>query len=107
MKNPHIEFSKIVIGAVMLTYFVAFALGVRIIVAGDSDKLPTFYGFVGSATSVAIGFYSWKAKNENVCKIGKTQDAEGDIGYGFKPETTDCDELEEDTDYSRRNSRGV
>lgn len=72
MKMP--EFSKLIIACVGLTYFIAFALGVKILLSGETDKLSTFYIFVGSATSVAIGFYSSKSKSENVAKINRLGD---------------------------------
>ena len=57
-----IEFSKLVLSAVLLTYFAGFVIGARA-VAFDPSQLGVFLAYVG------IGFYSWKAKAENVVKI--------------------------------------
>ena len=38
-------------------------------VAFDPSQLGVFLAYVGTPAATAIGFYSWKAKAENVVKI--------------------------------------
>ena len=63
-----IEFSKLVLSAVLLTYFAGFVIGVRVVIL-DPSQLGVFLAYVGTPAATAIGFYSWKAKAENVVKI--------------------------------------
>lgn len=65
-----IEFSKLVLSAVLLTYFAGFGLGFWAVTI-DISQLGVFLAYVGTPTAVVIGFYSWKAKAENVVKIKK------------------------------------
>ena len=60
------EFSKLILSGVLLTYFAGFGVGLWAVVI-DISQLGVFLAYVGTAT--AIGFYSWKAKAENVVKI--------------------------------------
>lgn len=64
------EFSKIVLGAVMLLYFAGAIYG-AVIVWQDSALLPELLAYIGAPTAVAIGFYAYKAKCENVVKISR------------------------------------
>lgn len=66
------EFSKIVLGSVMLLYFAGAIFG-GYIVMQDSSLLPELLAYIGAPTAVAIGFYAWKAKAENVLKIAKSK----------------------------------
>ena len=63
-----IEFSKLVLSAVLLTYFAGFGLGFWAVLV-DLSQLGVFLAYVGTPTATVIGFYSWKAKAENVVKI--------------------------------------
>ena len=63
-----IEFSKLVLSAVLLTYFAGFVVGVRVVIL-DPSQLGVFLAYVGTPAATAIGFDSWKAKAENVVKI--------------------------------------
>ena len=63
-----IEFSKLVLSAVLLTYFAGFIVGARAVIL-DPMQLGVFLAYVGTPAATAIGFYSWKAKAENVVKI--------------------------------------
>lgn len=65
-----IEFSKLVLSAVLFTYFVGFGLGFYAVLM-DLSQLGVFLAYVGTPTATVIGFYSWKAKAENVVKIKK------------------------------------
>lgn len=70
-----IEFSKLVLSAVLLTYFAGFGLGFWAVTI-DLSQLGVFLAYVGTPTATVIGFYSWKAKAENVVKIKKANPAE-------------------------------
>ena len=65
-----IECSKLVLWAVLCTYFAGFGVGVWAVVL-DVSQLGVFLAYVGTPTATVIGFYSWKAKAENVVKIKK------------------------------------
>ena len=67
-----IECSKMVLWAVLMTYFAGFIVGARAVVL-DPSQLGVFLAYVGTAT--VIGFYSWKAKAENVVKIKQANPA--------------------------------
>ena len=62
------SFQKLVLSAVLLTYFAGFVIGVRVVIL-DPSQLGVFLAYVGTPAATAIGFYSWKAKAENVVKI--------------------------------------
>ncbi len=63
-----IECSKLVLWAVLLSYFVGFGVGIWAVFI-DISQLGVFLAYVGTPTAAVIGFYSWKAKAENVVKI--------------------------------------
>lgn len=83
MNKP--EFSKIVLGAVMLLFFVGAVFG-GYIVTCDTSGLGVLLSYIGAPTCTAIGFYAWKAKNENVIKVAKAleKEAEKDSKKGKK-----------------------
>lgn len=70
-----IECSKLVLWAVLCTYFAGFGVGVWAVVL-DVSQLGVFLAYVGTPTATVIGFYSWKAKAENVVKIKKANQEE-------------------------------
>lgn len=70
-----IEFSKLVLSAVLLTYFAGFGLGFWVVTI-DISQLGVLLAYIGTPTAVVIGFYSWKAKAENVVKIKKANPEE-------------------------------
>ena len=51
-----------------MTYFAGFGLGFWAVLI-DLSQLGVFLAYVGTPTATVIGFYSWKAKAENVVKI--------------------------------------
>ena len=55
------ECSKLVLWAVLCTYFAGFGVGVWAVVL-DVSQLGVFLAYVGTPTATVIGFYSWKAK---------------------------------------------
>lgn len=64
------EFSKLVLSAVLLTYFAGFVVGIKVVFI-DVSQLGVLLAYIGTPTATAIGFYSWKAKAENIVKIKK------------------------------------
>ena len=64
------EFSKVVLAAVVILYVLAACYG-GYIVFYNHELLGELLAFIGAPTAVAIGYYEWKAKNENVVKIKK------------------------------------
>ncbi len=76
-----IEFSKLILALVMLTYFIAVAVGVWLSLI-DPLQYSTLAMLVGAPTAVGIGFYAWKAKAENVLKYHKdNKDETGDVPF--------------------------
>lgn len=61
--------TKIVLFSILLTYFTAFAVGVWVVVTKDVYQLSALLTFAGSVTALAVAFYCWKAKAENLLKI--------------------------------------
>lgn len=71
LKSPRkLEFSKIVLVLVLLTYFVGVFIGVKVSLI-DVSQLSALLAYIGTPTAAAIGFYCWKAKAENIVKIKK------------------------------------
>ena len=70
-RRGHIEFSKIVLSSVMIIYAITVIFSF-IVVGANNELLPELLTFIGAPTSVAIGFYAWKAKAENIRKIDKS-----------------------------------
>lgn len=76
-KKKKFEFSKIILALVILSYFIGLGFGMLIIwkvlcdgnVAYISTALCGLFSYIGAPVAVAIGFYSNKAKAENVEKI--------------------------------------
>jgi len=62
-------FSKWIIFAVMMTYFAGVAIGAIVVLNATPEMLGEYLIFLGAPTVTAIGFYTWKAKAENVLKI--------------------------------------
>lgn len=63
------EFSKLIVAAVMMMYFWGIYFGAGI-VRENCEHLPAYLAYIGSPVAVAIGFYAWKARAENVIKLG-------------------------------------
>lgn len=79
-KKQSIEFSKIILAFVILSYFIGLGFGMYVIVAmvkvGSFVYIATalcgLFTYIATPVSVALGFYSNKAKAENVEKIKGT-----------------------------------
>lgn len=65
-KKP--EFKKLLVLAVLATYFIAFFLG-AIVVIIDSMQLSAFLIFVGTPTTIAISAYCYVVRTENAIKL--------------------------------------
>ena len=61
-------YTKILVAAVMATYFFGFAAG-GVLVFLHPEFLGEWLTYIGVPTATAIGFYCWKAKAENVLKM--------------------------------------
>lgn len=92
MKKRKKEFSKIVLGAVMISYTITLVYA-YIITAFNPDNLGELLTFVGAPTAVAIGFYAWKAKAENVVKLNSNEIKQKFI-------ESECDDIVTGTDNS-------
>ena len=66
-KRPVREFTKVVVAAVLATYFVGLIVG-TIVVILSPDQLYAYLAYIGTPTATTVGFYCWKAKNENINK---------------------------------------
>lgn len=72
-----IEFSKIVMASMIISYFIGLFFGLHIIERlidqgwDGTSALATLFSYIGAPTAIAGGFYSTKAKAENVAKINR------------------------------------
>lgn len=81
-----IEFSKLVLSFVMVLFFIVSIFGMGLIssmiymafkfqafsyFSSIATALGALFTFVGAPTSVSIGYYLWKSKNENINKYGQ------------------------------------
>ena len=84
-KKKRLEFSKLILALVIMSYFAGLAFGMYIIfkvlktgdVAYIATSLCGLFSYIGAPVAVAIGFYSNKAKAENIEKIRKDSRGEG------------------------------
>ena len=84
-------FSHWLMTAVAVTYFIGLALScyvvIHILVMWPEYAVQAFLGllsYIGAPVAVAIGFYNWKAKNENLAKIKNANSSENNTeGDGF------------------------
>lgn len=77
------QFSKLILGAVMVLYFAGAIYG-GFIVSGEPAALGELLTYIGAPTAVAIGFYAWKSKAENVIKIAQNIDSNKKISEKTK-----------------------
>ena len=74
LKRKKYEFSKVIMALVMVTYFVGVAVG-GYVVLKNMEQLQYLLAYIGAQVAVAIVFYAWKARGENMEKIRvNTQD---------------------------------
>ena len=76
-KDKTLEFSKLILALVIISYFIGLGFGMliiwKILGTGDTTYIATalcgLFSYIAAPVAVAIGFYSTKAKAENVEKI--------------------------------------
>lgn len=81
------EFSKMVLSLVMVLFFTVAVFGMVVVVAmlaiskqnsymysSVATALGALFTFIGAPTGVAIGYYLWKSKNENIQKYAAPTD---------------------------------
>lgn len=77
MKKHKFEFSKLILALVILSYFIGLGFGMliiwKILETGSVTYIATalcgLFSYIAAPVATAIGFYSNKAKAENVEKI--------------------------------------
>lgn len=79
-KKKKSEYTKRIVAAVMATYFIGLAVGVYVVLRILLDypdyavqALVAMFSYIGVPVATAIGFYCWKAKNENIKKYGNNE----------------------------------
>lgn len=73
-----VEFSKLIMASVMATYYCGVVIGAAVVIHAP-EQLGAYLSYLGAATTVAIGFYAWKAKAENVIKLSRDTDTKEEI----------------------------
>ena len=63
--------TKIIVFSIMITYYIAFAVAVWVVIAKDIYQLSSLLTFTGGVAAFAVAFYCWKSKAENLEKIKK------------------------------------
>jgi hypothetical protein len=61
--------TKIIVFSIMVTYYIAFAVAVWVVIAKDIYQLSSLLTFTGGVAAFAVAFYCWKSKAENLEKI--------------------------------------
>ena len=79
------EFSKQVVAAVLLTYFIGVAIGAVVVLQTAPDQLYAYLTFIGAPTATTVGFYAWKAKNENMNKHAGAAADPAIMGEPYEP----------------------
>ena len=69
-KLPKPSFTKLVLVAVLFTYFVGLKIGVEITLI-DYSQFGVLATYIATPTTTIIALYCWKAKAENLIKIKK------------------------------------
>ena len=91
-KDKSIEFSKLILALVILSYFIGLGFGMliiwKILGTGDTTYIATslcgLFSYIAAPVAVAIGFYSYKAKAENIEKIkGNKNNIDESMEYGI------------------------
>ncbi|MEY8517163.1 hypothetical protein AALC25_09595 [Lachnospiraceae bacterium 29-84] len=63
--------TKVIVFSIMITYYIAFAVAVWVVIAKDIYQLSSLLTFTGGVAAFAVAFYCWKSKAENLEKIKK------------------------------------
>lgn len=64
------NFTKLVLVAVLLTYFIGLYIGIKIVLI-DYSQFGILATYIATPTTTVIALYCWKAKAENLVKIKK------------------------------------
>lgn len=89
MENKKRQTAKVLLFAVMVTYFIGFIVG-GILVLIYPEHLSDWLTYVGAAAVAAISWYNWKAKAENVVKLRKSlNEAEVDLRKDLEEVSSD------------------
>ncbi len=81
MSIKKLEMSKLIIyGIALLIVILLPVVTVVSCVTGDTQSLNSYVMGAFGLASIAVGFYYWKAKNENLNKYAKKYLKAGDIG---------------------------
>ena len=67
-KLTKLNFTKAVLVAVLLTYFVGLTIGVKVTLM-DYEQFGVLATYIATPTTTVIALYCWKAKAENIIKI--------------------------------------
>lgn len=63
--------TKVIVFSIMITYYIAFAVAVWVVVVKDIYQLSSLLTFTGGVAAFTVAFYCWKSKAENLEKIKK------------------------------------
>ena len=77
------QFSKVVLGSAIIVWVLSAGLGWYYVFSRDAGLLEILT-YIGSPVAVAYGFYSWKAKAENVIKMTKAVEEDKKISKTTK-----------------------
>lgn len=77
-KRAKPNFTKMVLLAVLLTYFIGLAIGIKVTLT-DFSQFGVMATYIAAPTTTVIALYCWKAKAENLVKIKQ----------GYQEETKD------------------
>lgn len=64
------NFTKAVLVAVLFTYFLGLAIGIKVTLI-DFEQFGVLATYIATPTTTVIALYCWKAKAENLVKIKK------------------------------------
>lgn len=89
-KEKVVPFSKSIMSAVILLYFIGAILGAVLVILAarvnmalglpiDPAMFMAYAAYIGGPTATAIGFYAWKSKAENVLKISKSFEGPSEV----------------------------
>lgn len=67
-KKTKPNFTKAVLVAVLLTYFIGLAIGIKVTLI-DFSQFGVLATYIAAPTTTVIALYCWKAKAENLVKI--------------------------------------
>lgn len=67
-KLPKPNFTKTVLVAVLFTYFIGLAIGIKVTLL-DYSQFGVLATYIATPTTTVIALYCWKAKAENMVKI--------------------------------------